>query len=141
MPLKLFAPIQLASARVKCWKCSAETAVHAIVAADLEELHEDGIGCVREAVFVYDVEEDDMPEALASALAASASNYQPLYSRTADETTWANACTSCGALQGGFFLHAEPDGPFFGMPRDYRGEIAVLIDLDVELPYASFGLG
>lgn len=141
MPLKLFAPVQLASAEVKCWKCSDEIAVHALVASDLDDSGDDGYGRIGEAVFVYDVDEDEMPEALALALVRAYPNYRPLYSQTAGETTWANACSSCGALQGAFFLHAEPDGPFFGMPRDFRGELRALIDSDAELPYASFGLG
>jgi hypothetical protein len=28
---------------------------------------------------------------------------------------WANTCPICGMIQGAFFLHNEPDGPFFGV--------------------------
>jgi hypothetical protein len=37
------------------------------------------------------------------------------YSATAQGEYWANCCAKCGAIQGDWFLHAEPDGPFFGL--------------------------
>lgn len=37
------------------------------------------------------------------------------YSRTAGHKYWANVCSYCGSLQGDFFLHSEPDSPFFGV--------------------------
>jgi hypothetical protein len=40
------------------------------------------------------------------------------YSRTAGEEYWANHCGHCDALQGDFFLHSEPDGPFFVMDEE-----------------------
>lgn len=141
MPLKLFGPIQLASAQVGCWKCKARTPVHAVVPSDLEEMEDGGIGRVGEAVFVYEIEEDDMPGPLAAALRLAAPTYQPLHSRSTDLTAWANGCAHCGALQGAFFLHAEPDGPFFGMPRDFEGELTVLVNQDLQVDEASFGLG
>lgn len=141
MPLKLFGPIQLASAQVACWKCKAQTQVHAMVASDLEELEEDGIGRIGEPVFVYEIEDGDMPAAVATALRRLAPSYRPLHSHSTGLTAWSNACTQCGALQGAFFLHAEPDGAFFGMPRDYRGGLANLVEADVQVADASFGLG
>jgi hypothetical protein len=35
-------------------------------------------------------------------------------SGTAGTAYWGNTCPACHALQGAFFLHMEPDGPFFG---------------------------
>jgi hypothetical protein len=40
------------------------------------------------------------------------------YSRTAEEEYWANHCGHCDALKGDFFLHNEPDGPFFRIDED-----------------------
>lgn len=47
------------------------------------------------------------------------------YGETVQHSYWANTCEHCGALQGDFFLHSEPDSPFFGImsvvpPRDVR---------------------
>ena len=50
---------------------------------------------------------------------------QKRFSRTIREIYWANGCPRCGTLQGDFYLHAEPDGPFFGLrgdPEDDTGE-------------------
>lgn len=66
--------------------------------------------------YVYNVDESDMPSALVEALGSMASNYKPTFSRTLGATVWGNQCTHCGALQGAFFLHSEPDGPFFEDP-------------------------
>lgn len=141
MPLTLIGPIKLPSSQAQCWKCKAATPVHAIMPSELVDSDEDGYGRIDESVFVYDIEEDDMPEPLADALRVQAPNYSPQYSRTQDCTVWGNACTTCGSLQGGFFLHAEPDEAFFGMPRDYSGELKQLYQTDVEVAAAAFGLG
>jgi hypothetical protein len=37
------------------------------------------------------------------------------YSRTAGHKYWANTCPYCDSIQGDFFLHSEPDSPFFGV--------------------------
>jgi len=36
------------------------------------------------------------------------------FSRTIGSSYWANTCPFCGAIQGDWFLHHEPEGPFFG---------------------------
>jgi len=37
------------------------------------------------------------------------------YSKMAGSSYWANCCPYCNSIQGDFFLHAEPEGPFFGL--------------------------
>jgi len=37
------------------------------------------------------------------------------FSKTAHCKYWVNTCPYCEAIQGDFFLHCEPDGPFFGI--------------------------
>ena len=37
------------------------------------------------------------------------------FSGTAGSKYWVNTCPYCEAIQGDFFLHSEPDGPFFGI--------------------------
>jgi len=39
------------------------------------------------------------------------------FSRTIGSSYWANTCPFCGAIQGDWFLRAEPDGPFFAVRR------------------------
>lgn len=39
------------------------------------------------------------------------------FSKTAEEKYWVNTCPYCSSIQGYFFLHLEPDSPFFGISR------------------------
>lgn len=61
-------------------------------------------------------------------------NVRRVYSRTLGERYWASACLACGALLGGWFLQAEPDGPFFRM---LAAENA-LEDFELDLHRAAF---
>lgn len=45
-------------------------------------------------------------------------NYKMSYSRTIDDTYWANNCDFCHALQGNWFLFSEPDSVFY--PQNQR---------------------
>ncbi len=101
-------PLHLALAKVECWSCHELTEVAAIIAAAVEEF-EGGksLGAGESPEFVYGLGERDVSADLARALAALAPNYRPIYSRTMDETSWANACGHCGRLQGAFFLHMD----------------------------------
>lgn len=139
--VRLGGPIELAKAQIDCWKCGHETPVVAVVAGQVEEF-EEGVSCgaSEEAAFVYDIGAGDMPVMLTTALQAHAPHFKPTRSRTLSETTWANTCAHCDALQGAFFLHSEPDGPFFGGPSNFEGErIAVHAD-DVQVREASYSM-
>lgn len=37
------------------------------------------------------------------------------YTKMSESTYWANTCPYCNSVQGAFFLHHEPDGPFFAV--------------------------
>ncbi|MFH1731058.1 MAG: hypothetical protein ABIF82_05320 [Planctomycetota bacterium] len=50
-------------------------------------------------------------------------------SRTAEGRYWANTCPFCGALQGDWFLCAEPGGAFFGFESGRDSQDARLRDL------------
>ena len=128
----LKAPVQLAHGEVECWKCHNTTAVVSIVAAQVLEIVNGQLDWeYDEPSFVRDIGEDEMPAGLAAALARLAPRYRPRYSRTMGETTWANGCEHCDALQGAFYLHMEPDGPFFGGADEFEGESIELSPLDV----------
>ncbi len=128
----LKAPIQLALAFTACWKCHQPTAVAAIVAAELIEYEDGEPYSDRDGPsYVLDIAQHQMPPFLAAELATLAPLYRPRYSRTMGETTWANGCEHCDALQGGFYLHMEPDGPFFGGADEFAGELVELWPHDV----------
>lgn len=118
----LHGPLQLGMAEMTCWKCEKSTKVVAIIAAEVEEFENgESLGSDEEESYVHSIGEEKMPAALAHVLGVLAPNYKPIYSHTMDETTWANGCEHCGALQGAFFLHNELDGPFFSGPEYFKG--------------------
>jgi hypothetical protein len=139
--LRLHGPISLATQDHKCWSCHRPTPVHTLIAADVEDVEEGEEPTLVEAPsFVYDLGADAMPAALASALATLAPTFKPSYSRTLGETTWANVCTHCDSLQGAFFLHNEPDGPFFGGPEEFKGAVQVLSEAGFDVDDASYSM-
>ncbi|HVZ44595.1 MAG TPA: hypothetical protein VHA82_12365 [Ramlibacter sp.] len=111
----------------------------AIIAAAIEEF-EGGKGTGRhdEPTFVYEVEGEDMPVILKNVLSRLAPNYKPIYSRTAGFTQWANTCVHCSSLQGAFYMHMEPDGPFFGRAEHFEGETVDAYPEDLAVEGASF---
>ena len=56
-------------------------------------------------------------------------------SKMAGGEYWGNVCAYCGILQGDFFLHSEPEGPFFGfscgenIPEIWQADMRKLADL------------
>lgn len=139
--LRLKGPIHLACSETECWKCKRSTPVFAIEASDLKNLeHGDASQPVGEPVFVHDIV-GNLPASLQAGLTEHAPHYQPTPSRTTGTTSWANQCVHCRALQGGFFMHSEPDGPFFGGPQRFNGTRILLTDKNIEVEDdASYGL-
>jgi hypothetical protein len=137
--MKLYGPIRLARSTTECWKCKKETPVSAIIAAAIEEVEDGkGLGKYDEETFVYEIEQEDIPTVLQNVLARLAPNYKAIYSRTGGFTQWANTCVHCGSLQGAFYMHMEPDGPFFGRPEHFTGEVVHAYPEDVRVDGASF---
>lgn len=139
--VRLHGPVQLASAEEECWKCHKPTPVHALLVADLEEFEpgEEPLR-VEAPTFVYDIGPDALPAQVKATVTKAAPNYKPTYSRTMGETSWANVCVHCGSLQGAFFLHGEPDGPFFGGPEDFEGAKVVVSEQGFNVDGASYSL-
>jgi hypothetical protein len=139
--LLLRGPLGLASAEVECWKCSHSTPVAALTAAGVVDLDfDDGEQEDESGSFVYGIEEHEMPAELVTLLAVAAPQYRPAYSGTRGDVTWSNVCHYCGALQGAFFLHSEPDGPFFGSPADFEGAAQQLMAGDLCVFDANYSI-
>lgn len=136
---RLYGPIELVTAEVSCWKCHKPTPVHAIQVADVEEFEPDEEpDRLEAATFVYELSTNALPSGLRAELATRAPNYRPLYSRTVGATSWANACIHCRLLQGAFFLHHEPDGPFFGGPEEFSGPRTLLANTGFDVDGVSY---
>jgi hypothetical protein len=138
--LRLKGPIRLACSHVTCWKCERTTPVFAIEASDLKNLEDGDLSQpLGKPVFVYAIA-GNLPASLQAGLTEHAPNYRPTFSRTTGETSWANQCVHCRSLQGGFFLHSEPDGPFFSGPLQFDGSRILLTERNIELEDASYDL-
>ena len=137
--VRLHGPVQLASAETDCWKCKKATPVHALLAADLEDFEpvEEPMR-VEAPTFVYDLDPNALPAHVMRSIPRIAPNYKPTYSRTVGASSWANVCVHCGMLQGAFFLHSEPDGPFFGGPEEFRGTRTEVSSVGFDVDSASY---
>ena len=139
--LRLHGPIRLAGATVECWRCHEQTAVHALEVSDVEDVDEGGdVTRLGSRAFVYGVGKDDLAGFVRLPLAQHAPKYLPTFSRTTGETSWASLCEHCDALQGAFFQHSEPDGPFFGGPKTFKGSLTLLSTEGIEVQAASYSM-
>lgn len=119
----------IAEAKVTCWACHRDTPVITVAGRDAE----------GDLVSVTGIQAFDSK--LANALVRHPC-YRLAFSRTTQAWAFSNVCVSCGALQGDFFLHSEPDGPFFALHSpenqshvtDLVGPISVATDLE---PYGE----
>jgi len=124
----------LLQSAVHCWSCRKATAVLTIAGAD------DNGDSLQAITGVKAVSDD-----LDAILKRDHPYFRLAHSRTTGTWSYANLCEHCGRLQGDFYLHHEPDGPFFGlgelepMPRVIELEDALEILVD-PLPGDSVGL-
>jgi hypothetical protein len=101
------APIDVVTAKTGCWKCKKETTVSCLTTADFEEEW----ALVGHSVRLMNVAVLD--KEILVALNQINPGIQSAHSGTAGMNYYANHCEHCGALQGDFYLHMEPSGPFF----------------------------
>lgn len=69
--------------------------------------------------------------------------YQLEYSKTAQDSYYANVCPRCRMLSGDFFLHSEPGAPFFPTCEEEAG-LLYLAEIPVQGPVrirAGFQVG
>lgn len=118
----LQAPYYVATSSISCWKCTQLTTVAALAAdsycildyeeSESDEANEDDAKCwYRQQEFAFVSAIDYIDAATATQLAATYPYFRFGHSH-AGGSYWANHCQQCQALQGDFFLHQEPGGPF-----------------------------
>lgn len=97
----LLARPAIVDAIIQCWSCKAETPVTTLAAKDSDGEWE-GVRYVQGV------------DPVLTAYLTARTHFRMAYSRTTRQWSYKNRCV-CGALQGDFFLHSEPDGPFFSL--------------------------
>ena len=127
--MKLPAPVYLVIGEIACWKCKAPTAVAGLLA---ERTADEDIPCMVSEVACID-------DGVLAFIQSHVPNYRLGYSKMAGESYLANHCPSCGIIQGDFFLHSEPGGPFFPVEPREAAELNIVrlpVDGDLELDAA-----
>ena len=95
----------VASATIACWHCRASIEVICIYC-------ESGTVC-DEPLTRFTIRNLWEPD---SGLARQLDQWR--FFKPADpDSTYANHCSHCGAVQDDLYLHSEPDHPFFSIPR------------------------
>lgn len=129
--MRLMAPIHLCTSTSTCWKCAKLTQVHAVVAADVEDLGESG----KCRTYVHGI--SNPPVELTAALHFLAPNLRVDHPSDDGILRLTNHCSHCGALQSDVYLFSEPGGPFFGRPPE--GHLgAIILDHDLLVDDASY---
>jgi hypothetical protein len=107
----------VAAARTRCWKCRASIDVVCLYCQrgtiDGEPYDEFSVSHVTA-----------INESLRRQLAHWPS-FRFAFSRADGFRYLANHCTRCGALQGDYFLHCEPNGAFFTLKGAPRGVVTL----------------
>jgi hypothetical protein len=58
------------------------------------------------------------------------SSVQKRYTKTSNETYWANVCPNCDSVQGDWFISIEPDSPFFGLGEIIDNKESFEVDME-----------
>lgn len=94
-----------------CFKCNRQTPVVSLASDSYIRIDGDySERCEGEVNFISDV--DGLPQQLQEYLNNTYQFFKG-YSKTTKSYYYGNHCNNCGVLQGDWFLHDEPDSPFF----------------------------
>lgn len=105
-------PLYMVGMKIECWKCGSRMPVVALLAPEIE-------GAEHEACVLSDVV--TLPDDILGYVQRRVPTFQSRYSKTVQGKYYANTCPSCGMLSGDFFLHSEPEAPFFPTCEEEAG--------------------
>lgn len=110
-------PFFIAVSSRYCWKCNKETPLIALGAERkiciFWDEDNENYGWDLEDDFLLFQNISYLPTKFAEFIKEDYDFFKYTYSKTNQEKLWANCCIHCGALQGDWFNHNEPDGAFF----------------------------
>lgn len=109
----MVAPIMLLEATSTCWKCRRRSPVFCLACRDVREAGDDRLGDLADDGLVLISDLAALDGRIQQHLHELASAYRPDWSGTKGSRCWMNHCRDCSAKMGDFYLHCEPDGPFF----------------------------
>ena len=97
-------PLYLVSGPTECWRCGAGMRVVALLAPNIR-------GETVGPAILSNI--TDLPASVLSYIQKHFPTFQLRYSQTVKSRYYANTCPKCGVIYGDFYLHNEPDAPFF----------------------------
>lgn len=103
-PVQIEPPLYLVSSPTECWRCGADMRVVALLAPNICG------GDVGPALLSNITE---LPASVLSYIQKHFPTFQLRYSQTVKSRYYANSCPKCRVIYGDFYLHDEPDAPFF----------------------------
>lgn len=112
-------PFYLALAERTCWKCTRTTPLLSIGSDDYMEYQEEECSDGEDYSWQWGNEfillesVTFLPAQIVHLIQTEYPFFQYQYSRQVGGKYWGNKCVHCGALQGDWFNHNEPDGAFF----------------------------
>lgn len=126
----------------ECYRCNTETYVYALGA---DAVYDEEVGWLSGSLDEPDLymltEIEELPSVLLSVLRQAMGENGLVFLKSAE--TYQNHCVHCGAVQGDFYLQAEPGGAFF--PETIEAALAIdvaTLPLEEELEVeASYGVG
>ena len=102
--LQISPPLFLIGKKIWCWRCQTKMSVVAILAPHVEDTE-------NQVCILSDIVE--LPKDVLSYIQKRVPTFKLKFSKTVEQKYYANTCPNCGVLSGDFFLHSEPDAPFF----------------------------
>lgn len=124
-------PCYVAVSSRSCWKCGADTPLISLASERILERYDESETWEspdeNNLVLFFNVSK--LPGAVLRPLQQRYPFFQKKYSATARQYYFGNTCIGCGALQGDFFNHCEPDGAFFLLSEEDAEQVRL-----VELP-------
>lgn len=107
-----------------CFKCQQNIKVISLAASNYVIIDEEAEAFNEDINFISDIE--NIPLNLQKYLNDNYKYYKG-YSKTTKTYYYGNHCSKCGALQGNYFLHSEPDSPFFIDSEECAKDLVIYI--------------
>ncbi|HWW04164.1 hypothetical protein [Collimonas sp.] len=126
----------LAESVEKCWSCSSDTKVFAILLPNVEdgakvEVEDEDDTSAPTPCSLSNI--SDVNNAVETYLKGLSPHFFPDDSRTAGQTYWMNHCENCSIKIGDFYLHSKPGHAFFPVTDEEIGRIKLRrIDIALE---------
>lgn len=107
--IRITPPLYIAHTITRCWRCGEHMPVVALIAPHvIAPNFQESEGQVCTLSFI-----EELPETVLEFVQNRFPSFQFRHSKEGDSRYYANTCPKCSVIYGDWYLHDEPDGPFF----------------------------